>query len=142
MGVKCIRFIWIKILTILPELQKKKQLSICLLIQDICLFVIKMSFSMSEGVKTKVRINKRCGCVPLPVDKMCQQGIPKQITLDRTVQISWNGGVVCPIQYFTMIRTINNKFATAPFWCLKLMFCRRFLSIKFLFIIFRCAKKA
>lgn len=121
---------------------KKKQLSICLLIQDICLFVIKMSFSMSEGVKTKVRINKRCGCVPLPVDKMCQQGIPKQITLDRTVQISWNGGVVCPIQYFTMIRTINNKFATAPFWCLKLMFCRRFLSIKFLFIIFRCAKKA
>lgn len=142
MGVKCIRFIWIKILTILPELQKKQQLSICLLIQDICLFVIKMSFSMSEGVKTKVRINKRCGCVPLPVDKMCQQGIPKQITLDRTVQISWNGGVVCPIQYFTMIRTINNKFATAPFWCLKLMFCRRFLSIKFLFIIFRCAKKA
>lgn len=142
MGVKCIRFIWIKILTILPELQKKKQLSICLLIQDICLFIIKMSFSMSEGVKTKVRINKRCGCVPLPVDKMCQQGIPKQITLDRTVQISWNGGVVCPIQYFTMIRTINNKFATAPFWCLKLMFCRRFLSIKFLFIIFRCAKKA
>lgn len=121
---------------------KKNQLSICLLIQDICLFVIKMSFSMSEGVKTKVRINKRCGCVPLPVDKMCQQGIPKQITLDRTVQISWNGGVVCPIQYFTMIRTINNKFATAPFWCLKLMFCRRFLSIKFLFIIFRCAKKA
>lgn len=121
---------------------KKKQLSICLLIQDICLFIIKMSFSMSEGVKTKVRINKRCGCVPLPVDKMCQQGIPKQITLDRTVQISWNGGVVCPIQYFTMIRTINNKFATAPFWCLKLMFCRRFLSIKFLFIIFRCAKKA
>lgn len=121
---------------------KKTQLSICLLIQDICLFVIKMSFSMSEGVKTKVRINKRCGCVPLPVDKMCQQGIPKQITLDRTVQISWNGGVVCPIQYFTMIRTINNKFATAPFWCLKLMFCRRFLSIKFLFIIFRCAKKA
>lgn len=120
----------------------KKQLSICLLIQDICLFVIKMSFSMSEGVKTKVRINKRCGCVPLPVDKMCQQGIPKQITLDQTVQISWNGGVVCPIQYFTMIRTINNKFATAPFWCLKLMFCRRFLSIKFLFIIFRCAKKA
>lgn len=142
MGVKCIRFIWIKILTILPELQKKNQLSICLLIQDICLFIIKMSFSMSEGVKTKVRINKRCGCVPLPVDKMCQQGIPKQITLDRTVQISWNGGVVCPIQYFTMIRTINNKFATAPFWCLKLMFCRRFLSIKFLFIIFRCAKKA
>lgn len=142
MCVKCIRFIWIKILTILPELQKKKQLSICLLIQDICLFVIKMSFSMSEGVKTKVRINKRCGCVPLPVDKMCQQGIPKQITLDRTVQISWNGGVVCPIQYFTMIRTINNKFATAPFWCLKLMFCRKFLSIKFLFIIFRCAKKA
>lgn len=142
MGVKCIRFIWIKILTILPELQKKKQLSICLLIQDICLFVIKMSFSMSEGVKTKVRINKRCGCVPLPVDKMSQQGIPKQITLDRTVQISWNGGVVCPIQYFTMIRTINNKFATAPFWCLKLMFCRRFLSIKFLFIIFRCVKKA
>lgn len=121
---------------------KKNQLSICLLIQDICLFVIKMSFSMSEGVKTKVRINKRCGCVPFPVDKMCQQGIPKQITLDRTVQISWNGGVVCPIQYFTMIRTINNKFATAPFWCLKLMFCRRFLSIKFLFIIFRCAKKA
>lgn len=121
---------------------KKTQLSICLLIQDICLFIIKMSFSMSEGVKTKVRINKRCGCVPLPVDKMCQQGIPKQITLDRTVQISWNGGVVCPIQYFTMIRTINNKFATAPFWCLKLMFCRRFLSIKFLFIIFRCAKKA
>lgn len=121
---------------------KKNQLSICLLIQDICLFIIKMSFSMSEGVKTKVRINKRCGCVPLPVDKMCQQGIPKQITLDRTVQISWNGGVVCPIQYFTMIRTINNKFATAPFWCLKLMFCRRFLSIKFLFIIFRCAKKA
>lgn len=120
---------------------KKNQLSICLLIQDICLFIIKMSFSMSEGVKTKVRINKRCGCVPLPVDKMCQQGIPKQITLDRTVQISWNGGVVCPIQYFTMIRTINNKFATAPFWCLKLMFCRRFLSIKFLFIIFRCAKK-
>lgn len=142
MGVKCIRFIGIKILTILPELQKKTQLSICLLIQDICLFIIKMSFSMSEGVKTKVRINKRCGCVPLPVDKMCQQGIPKQITLDRTVQISWNGGVVCPIQYFTMIRTINNKFATAPFWCLKLMFCRRFLSIKFLFIIFRCAKKA
>lgn len=141
MGVKCIRFIWIKILTILPELQKT-QLSICLLIQDICLFIIKMSFLMSEGVKTKVRINKRCGCVPLPVDKMCQQGIPKQITLDRTVQISWNGGVVCPIQYFTMIRTINNKFATAPFWCLKLMFCRRFLSIKFLFIIFRCAKKA
>lgn len=130
MGVKCIRFIWIKILTILPELQKKNQLSICLLIQDICLFIIKMSFSMSEGVKTKVRINKRCGCVPLPVDKMCQQGIPKQITLDRTVQISWNGGVVCPIQYFTMIRTINNKFATAPFWCLKLMFCRRFLSKK------------
>lgn len=121
---------------------KKNQLSICLLIQDICLFIIKMSFLMSEGVKTKVRINKRCGCVPLPVDKMCQQGIPKQITLDRTVQISWNGGVVCPIQYFTMIRTINNKFATAPFWCLKLMFCRRFLSIKFLFIIFRCAKKA
>lgn len=121
---------------------KKNQLSICLLIQDICLFIIKMSFSMSEGVKTKVRINKRCGCVPLPVDKMCQQGIPKQITLDRTVQISWNGGVVCPIQYFTMIRTINNKFATAPFWCLKLMFCRRFLSINFLFIIFRCAKKA
>lgn len=131
MGVKCIRFIGIKILTILPELQKKNQLSICLLIQDICLFVIKMSFSMSEGVKTKVRINKRCGCVPLPVDKMCQQGIPKQITLDRTVQISWNGGVVCPIQYFTMIRTINNKFATAPFWCLKLMFCRRFLSKNF-----------
>lgn len=126
-------FVWIA---------KKNQLSICLLIQDICLFIIKMSFLMSEGVKTKVRINKRCGCVPLPVDKMCQQGIPKQITLDRTVQISWNGGVVCPIQYFTMIRTINNKFATAPFWCLKLMFCRRFLSIKFLFIIFRCAKKA
>lgn len=98
---------------------KKTQLSICLLIQDICLFVIKMSFSMSEGVKTKVRINKRCGCVPLPVDKMCQQGIPKQITLDRTVQISWNGGVVCPIQYFTMIRTINNKFATAPFLVLE-----------------------
>lgn len=142
MGVKCIRFIWIKNTHHFAWIAKKTKLSICLLIQDICLFIIKMSFLMSEGVKTKVRINKRCGCVPLPVDKMCQQGIPKQITLDRTVQISWNGGVVCPIQYFTMIRTINNKFATAPFWCLKLMFCRRFLSIKFLFIIFRCAKKA
>lgn len=142
MGVKCIRLHLNKNTHHFAWIAKKKQLSICLLIQDICLFIIKLSFSMSEGVKTKVRINKRCGCVPLPVDKMCQQGIPKQITLDRTVQISWNGGVVCPIQYFTMIRTINNKFATAPFWCLKLMFCRRFLSIKFLFIIFRCAKKA
>lgn len=142
MGVKCIRFIWIKILTILPELQKKTIVHLLAYSGHLPLYHTKMSFSMSEGVKTKVRINKRCGCVPLPVDKMCQQGIPKQITLDRTVQISWNGGVVCPIQYFTMIRTINNKFATAPFWCLKLMFCRRFLSIKFLFIIFRCAKKA
>lgn len=142
MGVKCIRFIWKKILTILPELQKKNNSPSACLFRTFASLSYKMSFSMSEGVKTKVRINKRCGCVPLPVDKMCQQGIPKQITLDRTVQISWNGGVVCPIQYFTMIRTINNKFATAPFWCLKLMFCRRFLSIKFLFIIFRCAKKA
>lgn len=142
MGVKCIRFIWIKILTILSELQKKPIVHLLAYSGHLPLYHKKMSFSMSEGVKTKVRINKRCGCVPLPVDKMCQQGIPKQITLDRTVQISWNGGVVCPIQYFTMIRTINNKFATAPFWCLKLMFCRRFLSIKFLFIIFRCAKKA
>lgn len=141
MGVKCIRFIWIKILTILPELQKKTIVHLLAYSGHLPLCHKNVFFDVRGG-KTKVRINKSCGCVPLPVDKMCQQGIPKQITLDRTVQISWNGGVVCPIQYFTMIRTINNKFATAPFWCLKLMFCRRFLSIKFLFIIFRCAKKA